>query len=518
MNFKSATVILAVMLSAFLGKADDASRYASHYENLPFEMPTVTRPVFPDRSVNIADCGAIGNGSVLNTVVINNTIDSLSALGGGRVIIPAGIWLTGPVILKSNIDFHLEDGAVLAFSADVDLYGLIDTSYEGLNMKRTQSPLSGHNLVNVAITGKGAIDGAGDKWRPLKRGKASADLWKARVASGGYVEKESTWYPSEYAARGPKVTVDPDTATIEQLRGYKQALRPVMVSLVGCKNVLLEDALFQNSPAWNIHPLLCENLIIDNILVRNPSFAQNGDGIDVESCRNVLVINTTLDVGDDAICIKSGKDEDGRNRGVPCENVIVDNCRVFQGHGGFVVGSEMSGGVKNISVSNCRFIGTDVGLRFKSQRGRGGVVENIYIRDINMYDITNEALLFDLYYFTKKTDVIPAVDITTPEFRDIYINNVVSHNSGQSMYFNGLPEKKISGIHVTDSYFSSRRPARIVESEKITIENVTLITPSAPALELENVDDVKIENLTVAPGQTNSIAVSGTNSGLNLPR
>ena len=158
--------------------------------------------------------------------------------------------------------------------------------------------------------------------------------------------------------------------TDSQWLAIKDYLRPVMISLVDCKNIKLQGVLFENSPSWNIHPLQCENLMIDGIFARNPAYAQNGDGIDVESCKNVLLVNSTFDVGDDGICIKSGKDEEGRKRGMPSENIIVDNCKVFQGHGGFVVGSEMSGGVRNISVNNCQFLGTDVGLRFKSNRGR----------------------------------------------------------------------------------------------------------------------------------------------------
>ena len=175
-------------------------------------------------------------------------------------------------------------------------------------------------------------------------------------------------------------------------------MRPVLLYLESCRNVLLQGVTFQNSPNWCLHPLLCENLIVDQVMVRNPAYAQNGDAIDVESCRNVLVVNSSFDAGDDGICLKSGRDEQGRRRGRPTENVVVDGCTVFNGHGGFVVGSEMSGGVRNIWVNDCQFLGTDAGLRFKSCRGRGGVVENIYIRNISMADILGDAVTFDLFY------------------------------------------------------------------------------------------------------------------------
>jgi polygalacturonase len=263
-------------------------------------------------------------------------------------------------------------------------------------------------------------------------------------------------FPSEKSLQGARIAdmnVPRTLATDEEWNAVKDFLRPVMVSLIDCKNVLLEGVLFQNSPSWNIHPLMCENIIIDKIRVRNPSYAANGDGLDLESCKNAIIVNSSFDVGDDGICIKSGKDEDGRKRGRPTENVIIDNCVVFKGHGGFVVGSEMSGGVRNISLTNCQFLGTDVGLRFKSKRGRGGVVENIYASNISMTDILTESFLLDLFYIGKSAvevlidgdttpidTFIPPVTEETPAFRNIYLSNIVSKNARRAMYFNGYPK------------------------------------------------------------------------------
>lgn len=231
---------------------------------------------------------------------------------------------------------------------------------------------------------------------------------------------------------------------------------------------------------------MCRNVIINNISVRNPWYSQNGDGIDIDSCEDVLLINSTFDVGDDAICIKSGKDEDGRRRARPCRNLIVENCTVFHGHGGFVVGSEMSGGVENISVKDCRFLGTDVGLRFKSCRGRGGIVRNIHISDIVMMNIPTEPLLFDLHYGGKSAveavedggavyDIaMVEADETTPEFRDIYIKDIICSGASRAMYFNGIPEKNISGIFVEDCEIVSDRGADIRYSDGVTLKNVRI--------------------------------------------
>jgi len=286
----------------------------------------------------------------------------------------------------------------------------------------------------MAIKGKGIVDGNGDAWRMVKKDKLNESQWKKLVASGGVLsEDKKTWYPSEKSLKGAGlsnpgvISPEKDAAFYESIKDF---LRPNMVLLTNCKNILLEGVTFQNSAAWCLHPLMSEHLTVRNVFVKNPWYAQNGDGIDVESCKNVLIENSVFDVGDDALCMKSGRDADGRKRAMPIENVIIRNCTVYAAHGGFVIGSEMSGGAKNIYVSNCTFIGTDIGLRFKTTRGRGGVVENIFIKDIYMKDIPAEAILFDMYYMAK--DPVPlsgekrelpkvemkAVDETTPVFRN----------------------------------------------------------------------------------------------------
>ena len=286
-----------------------------------------------------------------------------------------------------------------------------------------------------------------------------------------------------------------------------------MISLMNCENVLLEDCLFQNSPCWNIHPLMCRNVIINNVTVRNPWYSQNGDGLDVDSCENVLVINSSFDVGDDAIWIKSGKNEDGRRRARPCRNLIVDNCIVFHGHGGFVVGSEMSGGVENIKVSDCRFLGTDVGLRFKSCRGRGGVVKNIYIEDIVMMNIPTEPLLFDLHYGGKSAVEAAAegaspfdvefveADETTPQFRDIFIKDVICSGAARAMYFNGIPEKNIENIVVEDCEIVSEKGADLRYSTGVVLKDVKITQSEGEGFSVANCTNVVIDECGDASGK-----------------
>lgn len=490
-------------------------------------MPKVEKPVFPKNVISITDCGGIGDGMTINTQAFETAMDKLSAKGGGTLQVPFGIWFTGPIVFQSNINMHLEKGALILFTSDFDAYPLVHTSFEGLETRRCQSPISGKNLLNIAITGEGVINGSGEAWRPLKRGKVTENHWKAVVKSGGVLKNPDYWFPTVKSLNGEQMSeqnlnVPRNEMTDQEWLDVKDFMRPVMVSFTECKNVLLQGVLFENSPSWNIHPLMCENVIIDGVFIRNPDFAQNGDGLDLESCKNALIVNSTFDVGDDAICLKSGKDEDGRRRARPTENVIVDNCKVFKGHGGFVVGSEMSGGVRNVSVSNCKFMGTDVGLRFKSTRGRGGIVENIYINNISMFDIATDSFLFDLYYGGKsasesledgdenssKPEMMVANE-TTPVFRNIYVKNIVSRNARRAMFFNGLPEMNITNIHVENAQLSSLLGAEMSEADGILLKNIHIESKQGAALILNNVKNLKAEALTFRKNTMEPIEIKG---------
>ncbi len=502
--------ILALLISS-CNNSEQINNYAYLYEELPFKMPVLSAPTFPSREVNIKDFGGNGDGISLNTKAFAKAIASLSEKGGGKLIVPAGVWLTGPIVLESNINLHLQNRAIILFSPEKDLYPIVETSFEGLDTRRCQSPITGVNLENIAITGSGAIDGNGHYWRPLKKQKVSDRQWKKTIARGGTFKRDDYWMPSAQYLHGDTISdmnVPRHFTTEEEWQSVRDFLRPVMVSLQNCKGVFLQGVIFQNSPAWNVHPLMCEDIIIDKVQIRNPSYAQNGDGLDLESCRNAIVVNSTFDVGDDGICIKSGKDEDGRKRARPCENIIVDNCTVFKGHGGFVVGSEMSGGVRNIAVSNCQFLGTDVGLRFKSRRGRGGIVENIYISNMSMFDIATEPLLFNLYYGGKSAvetlddgdkvvqkELFPPVDETTPTFRNIYIDNVVCSNARRAMYFYGLPEHHINNINISNITIHSKIGAELMESSNIKMTNINIYPEQSPAILFKNVDKVQVNGI-----------------------
>lgn len=506
----------------------NTSYSADIYKNLEFNINKVNEPQIPNNTVTITDFGAVNGGQTLNTKAFADAIDAVSKKGGGKVIIPPGIWLTGPIILKSNIELHAETGALIKFSTDKTLYPIIETSFEGLNTWRCISPIYGKNLENIAFTGKGVWDGSGEAWRQVKKSKLTEGQWKKFVASGGVLnDKKDSWYPSEQylkGAKGADQNVRPDLKTKEEFEAIHDFLRPVLVSIQNSKRVLFDGPVFQNSPAWCLHPLMIEDLIIRNVTVRNPWFSQNGDGLDVESCKNVIVENSSFDVGDDAICIKSGKDKDGRDRGIPCENIIIKNNIVYHGHGGVTVGSEMSGGVKNLHVSNCTFMGTDVGLRFKSTRGRGGIVENIFISDIFMIDIPSQAISFDLYYGGKSiaetlaeggnkitTKIVP-VNKETPQFKNISIKNITINGAYQAVFLQGLPEMNLENIEISNLTGKTQNGFSIIDADKIKLKNIKLDIQKPTVFEIYNGKNISFENVEFNSTSAKAITIDGAAS------
>lgn len=488
-------------------------------------LPKVATPVFKKDTLSIGRFGAVADGLTLNTSAITKAIEQCSKSGGGVVLVPRGLWLTGPITLKNNVNLHLAKGALLQFSNQRSAYPLVSTTWEGEEAIRNQAPISGADLENIAITGEGILDGAGDAWRMVKKSKLTSDQWKKLVASGGLLnEKQDTWYPSAGSLKGASMTAIKGGQDKAYYEAVKDFLRPNMVSLTRCKRILLEGVTFQNSPAWCLHPLLCQDITLRNVTVKNPWYAQNGDGLDLESCKNGLVENCLFDVGDDGICIKSGRDEQGRKRGVPTENITVRNCKVYHAHGGFVIGSEMSGGVKNLYVTNCTFMGTDVGLRFKTARGRGGIVENVFIDGIDMTDIAGEAILFDMYYAAKdpvpqqgesnELPVIPAQPLSegTPQFRAFQIRNVTCKGAETGIMVRGLPEMAVRDILIENAVIQSRKGLVCIEAEGLQLRNVALLTPAKTVMQIQNSRNVTFDNVRYNDGAELLMHISGERS------
>jgi len=490
-------------------------------------LPVVERPVFKKDTFSIVKYGAVADGITLNTGAINAAIVDCNRKGGGVVLVPPGLWLTGPIVLLSNVDLHIDRAAVIQFTDDKSQYPIVAGNWEGHPAARCQSPVSAVDAENIAITGGGVVDGNGDAWRWIAKDRLTESEWKQKVASGGVVTEDGkTWFPSEKSLKGYRTKeagvlkqgMTPSSSTFADIRDF---LRPNLLVLTNCKKVLLDGPTFQNSPAWCLHTLLCEHLTLHDVHVRNPWYAANGDGIDVESCRNVLLDGNTFDAGDDGICVKSGRDEEGRKRGRPTENMIVRNNIVYRAHGGFVVGSEMSGGARNIFVYNCSFIGTDIGLRFKTVRGRGGIVEKIYIKDIVMRNIVHQAVFLDMYYFAKPPSIadvysgaakvdIPAITEATPQFRDIHISNIVCDGAEEGIFVRGLPEMNIRDIYLSDMVLKADKGASITEAQGITLKNVRLVTKEdSPVVYIENSSKLRFEGLKFNKGAGLLFSING---------
>jgi hypothetical protein len=481
-------------------------------------LPKVKTPTFKRDTFNIVKYGAVPDGLTLNTKSINAAIWACSAKGGGVVLIPQGLWLTGPIVLKSNVDLHITRAALVQFTNDKSQYALVEGNYEGHPAVRNESPISATNQENIAITGEGIFDGHGEVWRAIGKDRLSDAEWRQLVASGGIVAADGkSWYPSESYEKGNKTknaTLIQPGKSLADYADMKDFFRPNMVVFTSCKTVLLQGATFQNSPAWDLHMLMVEDLTLNGVHIRNPWNAANGDGIDAESCKNVLIENSTFDAGDDGICIN------GRKRGKPTENVIVRNDVVYRAHGGFVIGSEMSGGARNIFVSDCTFIGTDIGLRFKTVRGRGGVCEDIFIKNISMRNILHEAILFDMYYQTKATSAlgqkaeIPPVNEGTPQFRNFYVSNVSCNGAETAIFIRGLPEMSIKGIHLENMTIKANKGAELIEAKDISLKNITLdIKDPKRLIYVENSTGIVLDGIKSLKPTDLFLSVNGERSG-----
>jgi DNA sulfur modification protein DndE len=482
--------------------------------------PAPALPAISDRVFNVTDYGAVGDGKTMNTDAINKAIVAANAAGGGKVVIPAGNWLTGPIQLLSNVELNTQQGTNVTFSRNIDDYPLIVSNFEGLKAVRATPPLSAYGQHNIAVTGPGVFDGGGEVWRMVKKKFYPADKWDSLVASGGvttidigdwlktqYGKKKGkdknsattaapaddddsdpnkkpeigeTWYPSiqslQGASRVKALQASKEYDNVDRYLPWRIFLRPPLVEIFDCDTVLLDGPTFRNSPGWNVHPIYTNNLTIRNVTIFNFAWAVNGDGIDIDSCKDVLMTDCNLNAGDDGLCIKSGRDEEGRKVGKPTENVVITRCTVGTGHGGFVIGSEMSGGVRHVWCSDCTFNGTDVGLRFKTTRGRGGVVEDIHVDNITMTKIKREAILFDMYYqvANAKREVKP-VDITTPRFRDIHVNNVTCDGAKQAIKLVGLPELPLEDVTIQDvKIVNSDTGITVDDCNDITLRRVTV--------------------------------------------
>ena len=491
-----------------------------YIKSAPFKMPAVVEPKFANKSFSIKDYGALSDGQTLNTTAFAKAIDACTKAGGGKVIVPAGLWLTGPIQLQSNVNLVVERGALVQFTPDRTQYPMIKMG--GSSSFVVASPIYGYNLKNIAITGEGILDGAGESWRPVKKLKVTASQWKEITATGVISKDGQIWWPSKEAMEGEeylKKLKDKKDATAEDYLPARDFLRPYMVYLANCENILLEGVTLRNSPKFVFYPNSCTNLTMRYVNVFNEWWAQNGDAIDISACKNVLIYKCNVSAGDDGICMKSSNAKNPNEARL--ENVVVAGCTVYHGHGGFVIGSNTDGGMNNIYVTDCNFIGTDIGIRVKSNAGRGGLVHNIFVKDIFMSNIVGEAVLFDTYYEDvpagkEKEEVKTTLRDKTPLFTDFFISNVFCRGAETAIAITGLPEMPVRKIYFDNVIISASKGYVAKDAKDINFKNAKLILPNGKVENLSGTNSTAKGNGTILQTTSNETAFASDTSGLDM--
>lgn len=432
------------------------------------------------KTINLQEVGAKADGKTLNTAVIAKTIAELAQQGGGTLFFPAGTYLTGPIELKSNITLDLESGAVLSFSDDFDQYlPFVQMRYEGVVMNSFHPLIYANEAENITIKGRGVLEGNGKKW------------WMAAWGfDGAGIKTDLSKYQDLWTKTNPGFKIEDNSDWKGTLA--KRFFRPPFFQAYKCKNIRIEGVKFTNSPFWTVNPEFSSNIVIDGITIENPD-SPNTDGINPESCDNVHIANCHISVGDDCITIKSGRDLQGRQYGVPCQNITITNCTMLAGHGGVVIGSEMSGDVRKVVISNCIFDGTDRGIRIKSTRGRGGIVEDIRVSNIVMRNIQKEAINLNLFY--SKVPEEPVSD-RTPIFRNIHISNMTGVDINAAGAILGLPEMPASDLSFTDIDLKAKTGFTISDAKDIRMSGVTVSTEKGPAFLFERVTEAHLMALS----------------------
>ncbi len=425
------------------------------------------------RTFDMKQLGADAKGIKSCTALINRTIEKAAAEGGGTLYFPAGTYLTATINMKSNITLHLESGSVLRFSDTFEDYlPFVTARWEGTVMQTLSPLIYARGADNLTITGRGTLDGNGFKWW----------AWEAETRSK--IKANGGTLPSLDNLQQMWVDANKD---LEISENYKPSLerrmfRPPFIQFFECSNILIENVKIINSPFWTVNPAFCDNVVVHGVTILNPSENPKGpntDGINPTSCRNVRISDCFLSVGDDCITIKSGRDADGRKWGKPCENITIKNCVMLSGHGGVVIGSEMSGGVKKVTISNCVFDGTDAGIRLKSARGRGGVVEDIRVDNVVMKNIGRNAFIFDLFYDGQSKP--EPVNERTPCFRNIHLSNITGSAIKQIGYVKGIEEMPVYDLSFSNINMEAEIGFIVDKGRDINFDNVDFsVTTGSP--------------------------------------
>lgn len=446
------TAGLAVLPRITFGQSGSS---ADAWKQVPQIMARIRPPKFPKKDFKITKFGAVADGKTDCTEAFRKAIEACSKAGGGRVVVPKGEFLTGAIHLKSNVNLHVSKGATVKFSTDEDKYPIVHTRWEGMELMNYSALIYAYGQENIAVTGEGTLDGQGDNehWWP----------WNGRDRYGW---KQGA--PNQRPARAKLYKMMDEGVPVEQrVFGKGSYLRPNFIQPYKCKNVLIEGVKILNSPMWEVHPVLCENVTINKVWIA--SHGPNNDGCDPESCKDVLIKDCYFDTGDDCIAIKSGRNNDGRRIGVPTENIIVQGCIMKDGHGGITVGSEISGGVRNLFAENCKLDSPnlDHALRVKNNAQRGGLLENFYFRNITVGQVAHAVITIDFNYEEG------AKGAFIPVMRNYVVENLTSGKSKHGMDIQGLPNAPVYDVRIENSTFDNVAEGNVMKNVKgVKLENV----------------------------------------------
>jgi polygalacturonase len=457
-------IVAPSILTACAGRMPTAQ--PTGWNLVPVILGRIKPPSFPNRDYSIAKYGGVGDGHTDNTAAIAAAITACADAGGGRVVIPEGRYLTGAIHLRSNVNLHVSEGATLAFSTDAKKYlPNVLTRFEGVEVMNYSPLIYALDCTNVAVTGKGTLDGQADNdhWWP----------WKGNELFGW-----KTGAPRQNEARAKLLDMaEKGVAPQARVFGEGGYLRPSFIEPYRCRNVLIEDVKIVNSPMWEIHPVLSTNVTVRG--VRISTHGPNNDGCDPESCRDVLIERCYFDTGDDCIAIKSGRNADGRRLATPSENIIIRDCEMKDGHGGVTIGSEISGGVRNVFAENCRMDSPnlDRALRLKNNAARGGILEHIYMRNVTVGQVADAVLQIDYLYEEGPNGAF------TPVVRDVEMNNVTSRKSNYALYLRNIERGTIADVRVINCTFDNVAKPDVIERVEGLVMKNTRINGSLTVVE-----------------------------------